>query len=149
VYALAVSGDFQRCGRDQSWLQENLETVPLNRPRPVYFGLQVKGTHHTVLFCFLLNITNLLGDLLETVLIVCVLKLQFYIEDLINKSDHFIFAKGLNVTNLAASVVLVVVPSHCEESDRMSKKFLEGFSKMASSVPRDSGRKETQHKSPQ
>jgi hypothetical protein len=45
------------------------------------------------------------------------------------------------VTNLAASVVLVVVPLRCEESGRMPKKFLEGFSKMASSVPRDSRRK--------
>ena len=94
-----------------------------------------------MLFCFLLNITNLLGDLLETVLVVCVLKLQFYIGDDINKSDHFIFAKGLNMTNLAASVALVVVPLRCEESGRMPKKFLEGFSKMASSVPRDSRRK--------
>ena len=101
----------------------------------------MKGTHHTVLFCFLLNITNLLGDLLETVLVVCVLKLQFCIRDFINKSGHFIFAKGLNVTNLAASVVLVVVPLRCEESGRMPKKFLEGFFKMASSVPRDSRRK--------
>lgn len=45
------------------------------------------------------------------------------------------------MTNLAASVVLVVVPLRCEESGRMPKKFLEGFSKMASSVPRDSRRK--------
>lgn len=103
----------------------------------------MKGTHHTVLFCFLLNVTNLLGDLLEAILVVCVLKLQFYIGDDINKSDHFIFAKGLNVTNLAASVALVVVPLRYEESGRMPKKFLEGFSKMASSVPRDSGRKGT------
>jgi hypothetical protein len=119
--------------------QKNLGTVPLNRPRPGYFELQVKGTHHTVLFCFLLNITNLLGDLLETVLVVCVLKLQFYIGDLINKSDHFIFATGLNVTNLAASVVLVVVPLRCEESGCTPKTLLEGFSKMASSVPRVPG----------
>ncbi len=82
----------------------------------------MKGTHHTVLFCFLLNITNFLGDLLETVLVVCILKLQFYIGDLIKQSDHLDFAKESNVTNLAASVVLVVVPLRCDESGCMPKK---------------------------
>jgi hypothetical protein len=42
------------------------------------------------------------------------------------------------VTNLAASVVLVVVPLRYEESGRMPKKFPEGLSEMASSVPSDS-----------
>jgi len=41
-----------------------------------------------VLFCFLLNVTNLLGDLLEAVLVVGVLKLQLWIAVLVNTLGH-------------------------------------------------------------
>jgi hypothetical protein len=81
-----------------------------------------------VLFCFLLNVTNLLSDLLEAVLVIGVLKLQLCIADVVNKSAILAGSKYSNVTCLVAFSELVVGPwLRCEESSRMPQKFPETF----------------------
>jgi len=57
---------------DQSWLSKNLGTVPLTMPWIEGGRKQVR----TVLLCFLLNVTDLLGDLLQAIFVVCILHLQ-------------------------------------------------------------------------
>jgi len=54
-----------------------------------------------VFFCFLLDVADLLGYLLEAILVVGVLYLQLWIQSLVNVSANL--AKILDMTDLAAS----------------------------------------------